>query len=92
MKYVIRFASACALVAALLTPRPPTLMVLNEPETSLPLAPAKLTAAAGAWRPSSEQLQATTGCLVVLHNRQPMLVPRGNRTTPLDPNNGGHAA
>ncbi|WP_350576337.1 hypothetical protein [Pseudomonas sp. HY2-MNA-CIBAN-0224] len=39
-----------------------------------------------------EQLQATTGCLVVLQNRQPMLVPRGNRTTPLDPNNGGHAA
>ena len=39
-----------------------------------------------------EQLQATTGCLVVLHNRQPMLVQRGNRTTLLDLNNGGHAA
>ena len=39
-----------------------------------------------------EQLQATTGCLVVLHKHKPTLVPRSNRPTPFDPNNGGHAA
>ena len=39
-----------------------------------------------------EQLQATTGCLVILHNHKPRLVPRTIRPTPFDPNNGGHAA
>lgn len=39
-----------------------------------------------------EQLQATTGCLVILHNHKPLLIPHSNRTAPFDPNNGGHAA
>ena len=39
-----------------------------------------------------EQLQATTGCLVILHNHKPRLIPHCNRPAPLDPNNGGHAA
>lgn len=39
-----------------------------------------------------EQLQATTGCLVILHNHKPRLVPKSNRPAPFDPNNGGHAA
>ncbi|NNA24626.1 hypothetical protein HBN84_04805 [Pseudomonas lundensis] len=39
-----------------------------------------------------EQLQATTGCLVILHNHKPRLVPQSKRHTPFDPNNGGHAA
>ena len=39
-----------------------------------------------------EQLQATTGCLVILHNHKPRLVPPTIRPTPFDPNNGGHAA
>ena len=39
-----------------------------------------------------EQLQATTGCLVILHNYKPRLVPQSKRPTPFDPNNGGHAA
>ena len=39
-----------------------------------------------------EQLQATTGCLVILHNHKPRLVTHSNRPTPFAPNNGGHAA
>ena len=39
-----------------------------------------------------EQLQATTGCLVILHNHKPRLVPHSNHPAPFDPNNGGHAA
>lgn len=39
-----------------------------------------------------EQLQTTTGCLVILHNHKPRLVPHSIRPTPFDPNNGGHAA
>ena len=39
-----------------------------------------------------EQLQATTGCLVILHNHKPRLVPHRNSPAPFDPNNGGHAA
>lgn len=39
-----------------------------------------------------EQLQATTGCLVILHNQKPRLVTHNNRPAPFDPNNGGHAA
>lgn len=39
-----------------------------------------------------EQLQATTGCLVILHNHKPRLVPHSNRPAPAGPNNGGHAA
>jgi len=39
-----------------------------------------------------EKLQATTGCLVILHNHKPRLVQHINRPTPFDPNNGGHAA
>jgi len=39
-----------------------------------------------------EQLQATTGCLVILHNQKPRLVPNSYRPAPIDPNNGGRAA
>ena len=39
-----------------------------------------------------EQLQATTDCLVILHNHKLLLVPRSNRPAPFKPNNGGHAA
>lgn len=39
-----------------------------------------------------EQLQATTGCLVILRNSKPRLVPHSYRPAPFDPNNGGHAA
>lgn len=39
-----------------------------------------------------EQLQATTGCLVILRNCKPILVPRGKSPIPLTPNYGGHAA
>lgn len=39
-----------------------------------------------------EQLQATTGCLVILRNHKPQLVPQSNRPAAFDPNNGGHAA
>ncbi len=39
-----------------------------------------------------EQLQSTTGCLVILRNHKPQLVPHSKRPAPFDPNNGGHAA
>ena len=39
-----------------------------------------------------EQLQITTGYLVIIHNHKPMLVPNSNRPAPFDPNNGGRAA
>ncbi|HCN64442.1 MAG TPA: hypothetical protein DIT33_13750 [Pseudomonas sp.] len=39
-----------------------------------------------------EQLQATTRCLVILHNHKPRLVPPSKHPAPFDPNNGGHAA
>ena len=39
-----------------------------------------------------EQLQATTGGLVILHNHKPRLVTHSNHPAPFDPNNGGHAA
>ena len=39
-----------------------------------------------------EQLQATTGCLVILRNHKPRLVPHSKRPAQFDPNNGGHAA
>lgn len=39
-----------------------------------------------------EQLQATTGFLVIVRNHKPRLVLPSNRPAPFDPNNGGHAA
>ncbi len=39
-----------------------------------------------------EQLQSTTGCLIIIHNRKPLLVTRAQQVPPFDPNGGGHAA
>lgn len=39
-----------------------------------------------------EQLESTTGCLVILHNKKPQLVAKTNNPAPFDPNGGGHAA
>jgi len=39
-----------------------------------------------------EQLQLSTGCLVVIHNCKPKLVAKSCKTSPVDPNGGGHAA
>ena len=39
-----------------------------------------------------EQLQTTTGCLVILHNKKPKLVAKSYQPAPFDPNGGGHAA
>ena len=39
-----------------------------------------------------EQLQLTTGCLVVIHNSKPKLVAKSCQPSPIDPNGGGQAA
>jgi hypothetical protein len=39
-----------------------------------------------------EQLQLSTGCLVVIHNSKPKLVAKTRQPSPVDPNGGGHAA
>ncbi|MBD9609552.1 hypothetical protein [Pseudomonas sp. PDM08] len=39
-----------------------------------------------------EQLQLSTGCLVVIQNSKPKLVTKPCQPSPLDPNDGGHAA
>lgn len=39
-----------------------------------------------------KRLQYTTGCLVILRNNKPRLVPKKNRPFPFDPNDGGRAA
>ncbi|PMY56129.1 MULTISPECIES: hypothetical protein [Pseudomonas] len=39
-----------------------------------------------------EQLQSTTGCLIIIHNNKPKLVAKNFQPFPLDPNGGGHAA
>lgn len=38
-----------------------------------------------------EQLQAATGCLVIIHSRKPKLIAK-SQPLPFDPNDGGHAA
>ena len=39
-----------------------------------------------------EQLQTTTGCLVILHNHKPRMIQPSSRPVTFDPNNGGNAA
>lgn len=39
-----------------------------------------------------EQLQATTGCLILVHGGKLKLVQHRNHPTPFDPNDGGKAA
>jgi hypothetical protein len=39
-----------------------------------------------------EQLQSTTGRLIIIHNNKPKLVAKSYQPTPFDPNSGGHAA
>lgn len=38
-----------------------------------------------------EQLQSTTGCLIIIHNSKPKLIAKSH-PLPFDPNDGGHAA
>ena len=38
-----------------------------------------------------EQLQATTGCLILIQGGKPKLIPQRHRPAPFDPN-GGRAA
>lgn len=39
-----------------------------------------------------EQLQSTTGRLIIIHNNKPKLVAKNYQPAPFDPNDGGHAA
>lgn len=39
-----------------------------------------------------EQLQASSGCIVILHNKKPKLVAKSQLPTPFDPDDGGRAA
>lgn len=39
-----------------------------------------------------EQLQSTTGYLIIIHNNKPKLVSQNHQPFPFDPNGGGHAA
>jgi len=39
-----------------------------------------------------EQLEATSGCLVIIHHGKPRLVPQRAAPAPFDPNDGGRAA
>ncbi len=48
--------------------------------------------ACAANRERIEKLEATSGCLVVIHHGKPRLVSRRTAPTPFDPNDGGRAA
>lgn len=39
-----------------------------------------------------EQLQASSGCIVILHNKKPKLVAKSQQPAPFDPDDGGRAA
>ncbi len=39
-----------------------------------------------------EQLQASSGCTVILHNKKPKLAAKKHPPAPFDPDDGGRAA